>query len=89
MNKVVTVVTPMGEVVGRVKEYSGESIVLENPRLFVQTQQGAGFAQGVSMTGEIDPKEVAFYFSNILCIVDTSSDAEKAWIQATSGIVLS
>ena len=88
MNKVITVVTTAGEVVGRLKEYTGESVVLQNPRLFVQTQQGAGFAQGVSMTGENEPKEVAFYFSNIICIVDTDPDAEKVWVQATSGIVL-
>lgn len=88
MNSVVTLVTFAGEVVGRVKEFTEESVVLESPRLFVQTQQGAGFAHGVSMTGEAEPKEVTFYLKSILCVLDTDSDASKAWVQATTGLVL-
>lgn len=88
MNRVVTLVTLAGEVVGRIKEITGETVVLESPRLFVQTQQGAGFTQGVSMTGESHPKEVAFYLNSILCMVDTDADASKAWVQATTGLML-
>ena len=88
MNRVVTLVTFAGEVVGRVKEITGESVVLESPRLFVQTQQGAGFAQGVSMTGESEPKEVAFYLNSILCVLDADAEASKAWVQATTGLVV-
>ena len=88
MNKIVTLVTITGEIVGRLVEINGESIVLESPRLFVQTQQGAGFAQGVSMTGQTEPKEAAFYLKGVLCVLDTDPDAAKAWVKATSGLIL-
>lgn len=87
---VVTLVTMMGEVIGRLKSSDDISVELESPRLFVPDPSGAGnggLAPGVSMTGVQDPNESTFNRSVILTVTPTHPEIEKAWIQATSGII--
>ena len=88
--EIVTVVSMMGEVVGRVKEMDDNSVTLESPRLFVpaQDQNGGGFAPGVSMTGEQDLDEGKFNLNVALTVVKTHEAVSKGWVQATSGLVL-
>ena len=86
---VVTLVTVMGEIIGRVKDYDSETITLTEPRLFVQQDDGAGFAPGVCLTGEGKHKELVFRHNQVLVVVPTHPDLIKGWTQATSGIVLS
>ena len=90
MSEVVTVVSMMGEVVGRVKEENDLSITLESPRLFVpgQDAQGGGFAPGVSMTGAQDLKEATFNKSVVLTVIPCHEAVEKGWVEQTSGLVL-
>jgi len=85
---VVTVVTPVGEIVGRLKESADWAITLSRPRLFVAQEGGQGFAPGVCMTGEMHPEEVTFYKAAIVCTIPTHPDLVSGWTEATSSIVL-
>jgi hypothetical protein len=86
--EVVTVVSMLGEVVGRLKEETETSVTLTDPRLFVQQDQGAGFAPGVCMTGQKDPSEITFNKSVVLTVLLTHDDLVKGWTSATTGIIL-
>ena len=86
--EVVSVVSLLGEIVGRLKSESETTITLSAPRLFVQQDGGAGFAPGISMTGEADPAELTLNKGVILAIIPTHPDLVKGWSAATSGIVL-
>ena len=88
---VVTLVTMMGEVIGRLKEETTQGYLLESPRLFVpDPNNGAngGLAPGVSMTGVQEPKESHFNRGVVLTVTPTHGEIEKAWVSATSGIIL-
>lgn len=87
-NEVVTLVTMTGEYVGRLKEQDTHTITLTNPRLFMTTQEGAGFLPGISMTGEESPEESRFNSSMITAVLKTSETVKKAWIQQTTGLVV-
>ena len=89
MSNVMTVVTPAGEMVGRIKEETDTYIVMESPRAFIQSPEGMGFAPGVCMTGEANPREVTFQKAQVILISKSSDQVEKAWLQQTSGLVLS
>lgn len=88
-NDVMTIVTPAGEMVGRIKDENDNTVTLESPRAFIQTQEGMGFAPGVCMTGEQNPKEMTFNKSQVILMCKSSDQVSKAWIQQTSGLVLS
>lgn len=90
INEVVTIATIMGEIVGRLKENTDSVYTLEHPRMFVQTAEGAGYAPGITMTGDQghDLKEVSFNKSLVLAMTKTNENAKKAWIQSTSGLIL-
>lgn len=85
---VVTLVTHIGEIIGRVVDDTHESIELADPRLFVNQAEGAGLAPGICMTGIKDPTGAVFYKGSIVAVVATAPELEKAWQQQTSGIIL-
>lgn len=88
--EVVTLVTIMGEVVGRLKEEDDQGFVVESPRLFVPSGEGAqgGFAPGVSMTGLQDLKEAHFNRGVVLTVIPSHEVIEKSWIEITSGLIV-
>ena len=88
--EIVTVVTMMGEIVGRLKDETTEGYLLESPRLFVpaQGESSGGFAPGLSMTGVQDTKEAVINKDLVLTVVETHDTVAKGWTEATSGIVL-
>jgi hypothetical protein len=88
--EIVTVVTMMGEIVGRLQDETTEGYLLESPRLFVpaQGESSGGFAPGLSMTGVQDTKEAVINKDLVLTVVETHETVAKGWIEATSGIVL-
>ena len=88
MNNVMTLVTAAGEMVGRLIEEDDETVVLENPRAFVQTQSGVGFAPGVCLTGTKDPETIVFNENSVILMCETNEEVEKIWLQSTTGIVL-
>ena len=87
---VVTIVSMMGEVVGRLVEENELVVSLADPRLFVPAREGSsgGFAPGVCMTGQLNLDEVSVNRSVILCVVPSHPDIEAGWREATSGIVV-
>ena len=90
VGEVVTVVTMMGEIVGRLKEETSFGYVLESPRLFVpaQGESGGGFAPGLSMTGVQNPNEGTINKDLVLTVCVTHDAVAKGWVEATSGLVM-
>ena len=88
--EVVTLVTMMGEVVGRLKEEGTNSYTITSPRLFVpaQGESSGGFAPGLSMTGEQNPSEANINRAVVLTVTKTHKQVADGWVEATSGIVL-
>ena len=86
-DEIVCVVTPNGDIIGRLKELTETYVKLEDPRGFIQTQEGVGFAPSVSLGCEHEPKSVFLNGALIITITKTHPEIEKAWRQQTSGIV--
>jgi hypothetical protein len=82
---IVTVMAPTGEYVGKMTEFSGTTVVLEDPRLITMNEQGMGFANGVAATGVKDPTTMTFLQVVFLC--ETNPEVESAYRQAVSGII--
>jgi hypothetical protein len=53
--------------------------------MITYNEQGMGFAHGVAMTGNPDPKEVVIL--QAVFVTETNNEVVKAWRQATSGII--
>lgn len=85
-NDVVTVVAMSGEYVGKLKDTGAGTISLEDPRMLVHSEQGMGFANGIAVTGKNEPIEVTF--QTYVFATKTNDEVEKAYRQATSGLVL-
>ena len=86
---IVTLVTTLGEVIGKVIENTPETITLDKPRLFVPGEQGkGGFAPGICMTGEAEPESLVFNMSNVLTVTTSHQQIADGWTSATTGIAL-
>jgi hypothetical protein len=83
---VVTVLTVSGEYVGKFKSQTENTVEITDPRMLVQTQEGMGFAAGVCVTGKRDVNEIVF--NQFIFMTETNEEIEKAYRQATSGIVM-
>lgn len=86
--EIVSVVTPNGDVIGKLKSATDSMVILEDPRGFVQTHEGVGFAPSVSLGCDHELKEVTFNMALVLTITKTHTEIAKAWRQQTSGIVI-
>ena len=86
-NEIVCVVTPNGDIIGKLVHQSDSFVRLGDPRGFIQTQEGVGFAPSVSMGCEHDPTEVCLNMSMIITVTKAHPEIVKAWRQQTSGIV--
>ena len=89
-NQVVSVITMMGEIVGRLKEETDSGYVLESPRLFVPAQEGSsgGFAPGLSMTGDQNPNSAHINKDLVMTVVVTHDQVAKGWTEAVSSIIM-
>jgi hypothetical protein len=85
--EIVSVVTPNGDVVGKLKQATDSMVILEDPRGFVQTAEGVGFAPSVSIGCDHELSEVTFNMAMVLTVTKTHEEIAKAWRQQTSGIV--
>lgn len=83
---VVAVVSIAGEYVGKYNGSNAGTITLDDPRMLVQQGQNMGFAQGICVTGEMNPKEVTF--AQYVFVTPVNADIEKAYRSAVSGLVL-
>lgn len=86
-DEIVCMVTPNGDVIGKLKDVTETSVTLADPRGFVQTHEGVGFAPSVSLGCDHEPSEVTFNMAMVITITKTHQEIEKAWRQQTSGIV--
>lgn len=83
---IVSVVTISGEYVGSVVSSTESSVVLKNPRMILQTQDGSmGFAKGIAVTGEENPTEVEI--RSIVFVTPSNDKIQDAWKQATGAIL--
>ena len=85
---IVTMVTPVGEVIGKLVAENEVELTLEDPRLFVPNEGGAGLAPGICMTGVPDTKEAVLFKGGIVGMVPTANELVSAWQQQTSGLVI-
>lgn len=85
-NDVITVVSTVGEFVGKLDTTGSNSITLNDPRMLVTSQQGMGFARGICMTGKENPDVMTIH--NYVFITETNEDIVKAYREAVSGLVL-
>jgi len=83
---VVTALTVAGEFVGKLAKTNSSSVVLDDPRMLVNHQDGMGFAHGVCITGEQNPKRIELY--SVVLVTKTNQEIEDAWREATSGLVM-
>ena len=83
---IVVAMTMAGEIVGKYVRESESGITLEEPRTLIQSEQGMGFAKGLCMSGKLDPKIATI--ANYVFVTEVSEDFEKAWRQATSGLII-
>ena len=82
---IITVMTLTGEFVGKFVS-NDNGLELEDPRLVVQGPEGQmGFARGICQTGVENPTEIKF--DNYIFVSPSNDDVQKAYRQATSGIV--
>ena len=85
---IVSVITAAGEFVGKFEDEGNAKLVLKDPRMVIQTQEGMGFARGVCVTGEESPTEMAFYTGGIVFTAPSNEDIQKAYREAVSGLIL-
>jgi|TARA_Y100000361_G_C11150970_1_gene341042 hypothetical protein len=83
---IVTVIAMSGEYVGKFVD-DRHGLVLENPRMILQNQETGemGFAQGVAVTGDQNPKEITF--DQYIFVTPTNDKVATAWQDATSSII--
>ena len=83
---IVVAMTMAGEIIGKYVNEKDGAITLEDPRTLIQTEEGMGFAKGICVTGKLDPRIVTI--NNYVFITEVNEDIERAWRQATSGIIV-
>tara|TARA_B100001559_G_C16381278_1_gene566701 strand:- start:120 stop:389 length:270 start_codon:yes stop_codon:yes gene_type:complete len=85
-NDIVTVITLAGEFVGKFVSNEEAGLSMEDPRMIVQGQDGQmGFARGICQTGVENPTDIVF--QQYLFVTNTNEEVQKAYRQATSGII--
>lgn len=85
---VVSVITNAGEYVGKFKDESGSTFTVTKPKMLIQGEGGVGFARGICVTGKEDAAELTFQKTGIVFTTPTSDIVEKAFVEATTSIVL-
>lgn len=87
-NQVVSVISNVGEYVGKYISEDEGSITIGSPRMLISGDSGVGFARGCCVTGKEDLDHLTFYKAGVAFVTATGDVVEKAFIEATSGIVV-
>ena len=87
-NDVVTVITVAGEYVGKFVKQDEVKLVIADPKMLVQGEQGMGFANGICVTGKENPKSMSIYVGGIVFVTETSDAVAAAYYQAVSGLIV-
>lgn len=88
MSNIVTVATMVGEFIGKLVEETDTAIVLDDPRMIVNTPEGMGFARGICQTGKENPNKVELYKNTVLFMTETNDEVQSSYRQFTSGIIV-
>jgi len=84
----VTVLTPHGEFIGRLEKNDETGVHLTSPKMMVGTEKGTmGFARGVCMTAEENPKSVCFRSGGVILVTPSNPNITKAYTEVVSGLV--
>ena len=85
--KIVSLVTLAGEYIGKFMHETNGNITLENPRMLINTPDGkVGFARGICMTGQENPKTGMFYTGGVVIVTETNPDFASAYTEAVTGL---
>ena len=85
--KIVSLVTLAGEYIGKFMHETNGNITLENPRMLVNTPDGKdGFARGICMTGQENPKTGMFYAGGVVIVTETNPEFASAYTEAVTGL---
>lgn len=87
-NDVITVISVAGEYVGKLVKKDDNNVILADPKMLVQGENGVGFANGICVTGEERPETMTFYNGGIVFITPTSDAVISAYHEATSGLIV-
>jgi hypothetical protein len=84
---VVTVMTSIGEYVAKFVKLDETGVHVDDPRLIVKGQDGnIGFGRGVCMSAVENVPELVF--RDCIFVAKTNESFERAYIEATSGIIV-
>jgi|TARA_S200002703_G_scaffold125202_1_gene111406 hypothetical protein len=87
--KVVSLVTLAGEYIGKFIDDANGNVILENPRMLVNTPDGkVGFARGICMTGTENPKQGMFYAGGVVIVTETNPEFAAAYTEAVTGLAV-
>lgn len=89
MNKgtVVTVMTSVGEYIARLDFIDPTGVHVEKPRLIVRSEDGQiGFGRGVCMSAIENTPNMCF--RDCIFVTPCNESFERAWVEATSGIII-
>lgn len=87
-NDVITAITVAGEYVGKFVKKDESSLILSDPKMLVQGEQGVGFANGICVTGCENPTSMTLYTGGLVFVTETSDVVKQAYIEATSGLIM-
>lgn len=87
-DEVVSVITNAGEYVGKFKDECDSTFTVTKPRMLIQGEGGVGFARGICVTGKEDAAKLTFQKTGIVFTTATSDIVEKAFVEATTSLVL-
>lgn len=84
---IVTIMTGIGEYIGKYDSEDNSTVTANDPRLIVNTPEGdIGFGRGVCMSAKENPDQVIF--KDVLFVVKTNDSFEKAYVEAVSGLII-
>ena len=87
-NDVVSVVTLAGEIIGKFQSETTTEVVIADPRLLSQNEQGLILIPALCMTGKPELDEVSLSRTSIVLMVPTVEEVEREYRANTSGIVI-
>lgn len=88
VNDVVSVVSTVGEFIGKFVSENSHKITLKDPRMVVHGASGMGFARGLSMTSGEEAEYCSFYTTNVVFMAEVHKDVVTAYREFTSGLIL-
>ena len=84
-NDVVTVMTVVGEFVGKFVMQDANRLVIADPKMLVNNETGLGFSTGIAVTGKEYPPKATFYPGGLVFVVEASDRVLDSYYEAVDG----